>query len=106
MARAAGASQVYRMLAPVSSRIGPIRGARVWLFALLLRVISTVPAPLFIGSTLEFLNGKHGRIRLTQLGAGSYVLHADGFERTGNAKEWQPVKMDQDRTLTITGTAR
>ena len=52
------------------------------------------------------LTDQDGRIRLSQLGAGRYLLHAENFERTSNAPEWQPLRMDQDRAVTITGAAR
>ncbi len=55
---------------------------------------------------LLLLTDQDGRIRLSQLGAGRYLLHAENFERTGNAPEWQPLRMDQDRAVTITGAAR
>ncbi|MHC4814806.1 MAG: hypothetical protein ACYTFN_17095 [Planctomycetota bacterium] len=47
-----------------------------------------------------------GRLRLSQLGAGRYVLHAESFQRKGKTPEWLPVLMDQDREVTFTGAAR
>ena len=52
------------------------------------------------------LTDQNGRIRLSQLGAGRYLLHAEDFERTDNAPAWQPIRVDQDREVRITGAAR
>jgi len=58
------------------------------------------------------LTDKYGKIRLRQLGAGRYLLRAEGFEQTGSpgdtdsTPEWMPLTMDRDRSLKLTGSAR
>jgi hypothetical protein len=52
------------------------------------------------------VTGEDGRLRLSRLGAGRYLLRVDGFKWKGKAHEWLRVTMDQDRELTFTGAVQ